>query len=203
MSHWLTERCGLLPAPGGLALVQDLLNTRKISNRGVDLLGTVDLARGFLPGLLQEWAADSDRVAPTPEWVDELTARDLQALFDLRADVVGVTGDGPAAAPPQLPTAALELSADGRISLQPTGSGRQQVAAAVWIEVFLAQQRGDWQRLKICRNPVCGSAFFDRSKNNSGVWHDVKVCGNAANLRASRARKRLAAADTTATAAQS
>jgi len=35
-------------------------------------------------------------------------------------------------------------------------------------------------------------AFFDRSRNNSGVWHDVKFCGNAANLRAFRARQRAA-----------
>ncbi|WIX82772.1 CGNR zinc finger domain-containing protein [Amycolatopsis carbonis] len=27
-------------------------------------------------------------------------------------------------------------------------------------------------------------------RNNSRVWHDVKVCGNIANLRASRARRR-------------
>jgi predicted RNA-binding Zn ribbon-like protein len=36
-------------------------------------------------------------------------------------------------------------------------------------------------------------AFFDRSRNNSGVWHDVAACGNAINLRASRARRRARA----------
>ncbi|MGY3230346.1 putative RNA-binding Zn ribbon-like protein [Luteibacter sp. HA06] len=33
-------------------------------------------------------------------------------------------------------------------------------------------------------------AFQNRSKNASAVWHDVRVCGNAINLRASRARHR-------------
>lgn len=47
-----------------------------------------------------------------------------------------------------------------------------------------------WRRLKQCHNPDCRSTFYDRSKNTSGVWHSVKVCGNAANLRASRARRR-------------
>ncbi|MGV9881539.1 CGNR zinc finger domain-containing protein [Streptomyces sp. NPDC003006] len=46
------------------------------------------------------------------------------------------------------------------------------------------------RRLKTCRNPLCRVAFYDRSRNNSGVWHDVKTCGNAANLRAYRARRR-------------
>ncbi|MFD7480728.1 CGNR zinc finger domain-containing protein [Streptomyces sp. NPDC059837] len=29
-----------------------------------------------------------------------------------------------------------------------------------------------------------------RSLNNSGVWHDVRTCGNVANLRAFRQRRR-------------
>ncbi|MGY4921931.1 CGNR zinc finger domain-containing protein [Streptomyces sp. 900105755] len=32
------------------------------------------------------------------------------------------------------------------------------------------------------------------SRNDSGVWHSVKVCGNAANLRAYRARQRVPSA---------
>jgi predicted RNA-binding Zn ribbon-like protein len=40
---------------------------------------------------------------------------------------------------------------------------------------------------------VCPCAFYDRSRNNSRVWHDVRTCGNVANLRASRARRRAAA----------
>jgi len=66
------------------------------------------------------------------------------------------------------------------------------LASVVWGETLLAQRADTWRRLKLCRNAVCNSAFYDRSKNNSGVWHDVKMCGNAANLRASRARRRAA-----------
>jgi predicted RNA-binding Zn ribbon-like protein len=54
-----------------------------------------------------------------------------------------------------------------------------------------AQENTEW-RLKLCRNPECAVAFYDRSKNSSAVWHNVKTCGNAANLRASRARRRAA-----------
>ncbi len=67
------------------------------------------------------------------------------------------------------------------------------LASAVWGEVLLAQRDGRWERLKVCRNPACPCAFYDRSRNNSRVWHDVHTCGNVANLRASRARRRAGA----------
>ena len=56
--------------------------------------------------------------------------------------------------------------------------------------MLLAQRDGSWPRLKTCRNPHCPCAFHDASRNNSRVWHDVRSCGNVANLRASRARRR-------------
>ena len=52
------------------------------------------------------------------------------------------------------------------------------------------QQAGTARRLKTCRNPRCRVAFYDRSRNASGVWHSVRVCGNAINLRAHRERRR-------------
>jgi predicted RNA-binding Zn ribbon-like protein len=54
----------------------------------------------------------------------------------------------------------------------------------------LSQQEGTWRRIKQCHKHGCDTTFYDRSKNNSGVWHNVKTCGNAENLRASRARRR-------------
>jgi hypothetical protein len=206
MSHWLTERCGLRPAPAGLALVQDLLNTRPIGPGGTDLLDTAESARTWVPDVLAAWAADTGRSAADCGWVDQLAERELTGLRTLRTDilrlqagqsstdgaVIDVTGTDGTGSNRRLGKIELQVWATGELRLEPDGSGWHHVASASWIEVFRAQQNGTWGRLKVCRNPVCGSAFFDRSKNNSGVWHDVKVCGNAANLRASRARKRLA-----------
>ena len=58
-------------------------------------------------------------------------------------------------------------------------------AALCYLRSPLADTR---RRRKICRDPRCGVAFYDRSRNNNGVWHDLKTCGNAANLRSCRAR---------------
>jgi len=198
MSHWLTERCGLLPAPDGLALVQDLLNTREIGPGGTDLLDNATLVRTWLPDVLESWASDTGRSGRENEWATRLSERELAGLRALRATVLRlVEGELPAvdgsSTNIQVSKTELRVTTTGEIRLEPTGSGWHQLEAAIWLQVYLAQQNGAWGRLKICRNPVCGSAFFDRSRNNSGAWHDVKVCGNAANLRASRARKRLAA----------
>jgi predicted RNA-binding Zn ribbon-like protein len=56
--------------------------------------------------------------------------------------------------------------------------------------LFEGQQVGTRRRLKTCRNPRCRVAFYDRSRNASGVWHSVRICGNAINLRAHRERRR-------------
>src|SRR5918911_70804 len=125
MSWRASARHGVREAPAGLALVQDLLNTRATMSYGPDLL-----------------------VSLVPD-------------------------------------------ADGWVRIVPTGRGTRWLASALWAEALLAQQAGLWSRLKLCHNVDCRAAFFDTSRNNSGVWHDVSTCGNTANLRAFRERKRL------------
>ena len=87
-------------------------------------------------------------------------------------------------------SASFALSDTGEVRLEPVGSGWRWLASALWGEMLLSQQAGTWRRVKQCHKHGCDTTFYDRSKNNSGVWHNVKTCGNAENLRASRARRR-------------
>jgi hypothetical protein len=167
-------------------LVQDLLNTRQIGPHALDLLGTVDGARYWLRQAMEPEPRDA-------AWVRELSDRDLDQLRALRTDLERLVVGG-VLAPGPVTQASLVLTADGGLQLDPSGDGMCRVASQVWTQVFLAQLAGTWRRLKLCHNPPCASAFYDRSKNNSGVWHDVKTCGNSVNLRASRARRRQLAA---------
>jgi predicted RNA-binding Zn ribbon-like protein len=116
---------------------------------------------------------------------------DLPRLRSLRTTIGTLVAHEP---PPGTATgavaASLTVSDSGEVRLEPSGSGWRWLASALWGEILLSQQAGTWRRVKRCHNHRCGSTFYDRSKNNSGVWHDVKTCGNAANLRASRARRR-------------
>jgi predicted RNA-binding Zn ribbon-like protein len=123
-----------------------------------------------------------------PPTLNDADLSRLRALRDTIAKMV-------AGEPPDRPgavsvSATFALSDTGEVRLEPSGSGWHWLASALWAEIMLGQQDGTWRRVKRCHNHECGSTFYDRSKNNSGVWHNVKTCGNVANLRASRARRR-------------
>ena len=57
------------------------------------------------------------------------------------------------------------------------------------VPVALAMGDGSWERVKACRDEGCEWAFYDRSRNRSGVWCDMAVCGNRTKVRAYRERK--------------
>jgi hypothetical protein len=181
-----SDRFGLVMAPGGVALVQDFLNTKAIEDHP-DLLADPKSAQAWVISAVQAWSnARGDDVRPLA-----LTKPDVTKLRALRATIAGLITEDVGGRPGigSVP-ASFALSDSGDVRLEPAGSGWRWLASALWGEILLSQQTGTWRRLKQCHNPDCRSTFYDRSKNNSGVWHNVKVCGNAANLRASRARRR-------------
>ena len=49
-----------------------------------------------------------------------------------------------------------------------------------------------WRRLKACRLHECEWAFYDHTKNRSGTWCNMAVCGNRAKARAYRERRSVA-----------
>jgi hypothetical protein len=192
---WLAcERYALQPAPGGLALVQDLLNTRpQLSTKKPDLLGTVQLAQQWSDTALRGWAEASGR----PWRKAKVGKADVEPLRDIRSQLVSVLrgrdyGEEPGAGLVALGgvEVGMTVTETGMLLFEPSGSGWRWIAGAVAIEVHDAQVSDTFRRLKTCRDPRCPGGFYDRSPNNSGTWHDVRTCGNVANLRASRARRR-------------
>ena len=55
--------------------------------------------------------------------------------------------------------------------------------------MYDAMTAGTWDRLKVCRNDECQWAFYDRSRNRSGAWCTMAVCGNRMKGRAFRRRQ--------------
>jgi predicted RNA-binding Zn ribbon-like protein len=187
MSSWpASHRYQLASAPGSLGLVQDFLNTVGIGEYGPDLLADPALARTWADDAIRTWSALRGLDVEPPALNDADLAK-LRALRDAIARLVA--GEPVAGAGRSIP-ASLALSDTGEVLLEPSGSGWRWIASALWGEILLGQLAGTWRRVKRCHSHKCNSTFYDRSKNNSGVWHDVKTCGNAANLRASRARRR-------------
>jgi predicted RNA-binding Zn ribbon-like protein len=193
-----TERFQARSAPTGLALVQELVNTHAVA-RGADpdLLADHASAEGWLRAAADQWARV--RGQEPPDLV--LPETDVQVLRDLRAvvqELLAVPPDQRPADTSGTPAAVtrraqVQLVSDeqGRVALVPLGTGGGWLESAVWSEILLAQQTGTWDQVKLCREPGCRSAFYDSSRNGSGTWHNVRTCGNSANLRASRTRKKL------------
>ncbi|MGW7072236.1 CGNR zinc finger domain-containing protein [Streptomyces sp. NPDC054855] len=163
------------PAPGGLALIQALVNTLDVET-GADALDTAEGRGPF--GL-----------APGAEVV---AARELRE--SLRVACLAHASHGPhAVAPPlgQLLSRAPLLVAisadDGSAWLTPADPSPlvSQVAAAI----AEATAAGTWNRLKACEAPDCHWAYYDRSPAGRSRWCDMGVCGARAKMRAYRARK--------------
>jgi predicted RNA-binding Zn ribbon-like protein len=180
-----SQRYKLAPAPGDLAIVQGFINTAAAGRtvRGTDLLATTGEANAWLAALPAGALPGPAAVKPA----------DLAELRRLRGAISGflsrqdTAGDKPQAFPPV--RADLTLDADG-VEVRPAGPGWKLLAGLMLRILYDAQLTGELRRLKICPNEWCLVAFYDRSKNNSAIWHNSATCGNIVNVRASRARRR-------------
>ncbi len=176
------------PTPGSLALVQGFVNTRNIMH-GYDLLEEVEGATAWLAerGLL------NDGVRLTGEARGRLVAF-REALRDLLlAHNGGPVGEGDGVLNEMAEDALLRVrfGGDGAPGLLPAGSGEavDGVTARLLVAALGAASEGTWRRLKVCRNQGCLWAFYDGSKNRSGSWCTMDVCGSRAKMRAYRRRK--------------
>jgi predicted RNA-binding Zn ribbon-like protein len=161
------------PAPGGLALIESLVNTLDIES-GADALDTAD-GRARL-GLTED---------------DLPRARELRE--SLRVTLLAHAGYPPHREVTPLGTllaaAPLLLAVDdedGSARLAPADDGPllSRVAAAV-AEALVA---GTWTRLKACEAPTCHWAYYDRSPAGRGRWCSMQVCGARAKMRRYRAK---------------
>ena len=84
----------------------------------------------------------------------------------------------------------LRFGTDGPRFVRCEGTG---VAGALGLILALAAQamlEGTWGRLKICPGDHCGWAFYDNSRNQTGRWCSMSVCGGRAKARAHYRRRR-------------
>ena len=175
------------PAPGTLALVQDFVNTRNYF-RGGDLLGdaeeaTVRLAeRGLLEG--DERVGEAER---------RRSVEFREGLRELLSAHNGVVGADAGALNYMISSVALRVrfGPDGRPDLEPVAEGGlvERIVGRLLAEGIQADAEGRWERLKACRNEGCLWAFYDASKNRSGSWCNMDLCGARHKMRAYRERK--------------
>jgi predicted RNA-binding Zn ribbon-like protein len=76
---------------------------------------------------------------------------------------------------------------DGRAEIAVVGNGVPAALGRLLAIAFGAMLDGSWPRLKVCRQ--CRWAFYDYSRNRSGSWCSMTLCGNRAKTRSYRRRK--------------
>jgi predicted RNA-binding Zn ribbon-like protein len=84
----------------------------------------------------------------------------------------------------------VQFERDGRAQLAPVASGMDTALGRLLAIVYTAMAEGTWVRLKVCRNETCRWAFYDYSRNRSGAWCTMAVCGSRSKARTYRQRRR-------------
>jgi predicted RNA-binding Zn ribbon-like protein len=174
------------PAPADLEVVRRFVNTWD-RTRDHEELGTPEDLRAWLAerGLL----GGGDAVGPA----DHRHAIEVREA--LRTALVANAGREPdPAAGAALEAAArrarLSVGFDqhGHARTEPLARGVDGALGRLLAIVAAAQEEGTWPRLKACLADDCRWAYYDRSRNRSAVWCDMRVCGNRRKVRSYRER---------------
>lgn len=116
-------------------------------------------------------------------------ARALEVRETLRA-VCHANGEGRAAgggeaALARLTTLARELAPAAGLTpdlatgaLHPSTNDADAACALALAIVFEARADGRFARMKACPHEHCGWVFYDTSRNRSGQWCSMRICGN-------------------------
>jgi len=173
-------------APGRLEVVRQFVNTW-------DGDGPVEQLTGA--DVLRDWLVERDLLAAgarvTPAELDRARAlRD--ALRELLRAHHGGEVDPAAAATLDAAAARARLRATfgtgDDVRLVPEVGGVDGSLGRLLAHVADAMRDGTWSRLKVCPAEDCQYAFYDTSRNRSGVWCTMGVCGNRAKVRSYRER---------------
>jgi predicted RNA-binding Zn ribbon-like protein len=203
-------------APMPLLRVQAFVDTLDLDLR-TDMLADAEEARAWLADAgLRDFGQD-EAGWPGPDFGDDLrlarAAREsIRALIGRDAGSEPLTPGEPEPLTPGEPEPLtpgelepletvlreaqprLDVTADGRVVLSAArAEGPVRLADGILGLMLIirdAQADGSWDRLKLCGNPDCRWAFYDRSHSRRGAWCDMASCGNRLKNRNLRARRR-------------
>lgn len=174
------------PAPPPLDLVEAFVNTRNVGHGQDGLSDPRRLAawfrdQGLMDGAIPLGRDHLERAVVVREGLRALLLKNNGA--DLAEDRVAIAALDEAAG--ELPLR-VRFADDSSLLNR---AGTDGLAAILAVTV-LARADGSWPRLKACRERDCRWAFYDASKNRSGTWCSMAVCGTEAKKRAFIERRR-------------
>jgi predicted RNA-binding Zn ribbon-like protein len=178
-----TETAKREPAPGELAIVQEFINAWDLPGNG----------RPSKPVSLEQWLSKRALLVDRRPVTDADVRHAVEVREALRNLLSANHGDRPSKdAVETLSRAArsaqlvVEFEVGGQAKLEPAASGVDAALGKILAIAFRSMLDGTWQRLKVCRDDTCRWAFYDRSKNRSGSWCLMSVCGNRCKARKHR-----------------
>src|SRR5436190_1095106 len=191
---YVTEPGDRLPAPTeALRRMQAFVNTNDIEEER-DELGT--------PAKLRQWLAAEGTAVSERVISPEVHRRAVAVREGLRALGRANNGEGLTADEEEelqaFNAAAAELPLLGSVrsvdtwELRSATGGVNGYLAEIVATLMSAMADGSWSRMKACRNDTCRWLFYDHSRNRSGMWCSMAVCGSRLKARAYRARRRQA-----------
>jgi predicted RNA-binding Zn ribbon-like protein len=171
-------------APEPLELVRSFVNTYDHDDGTEALTG---------PRELTQWLDAHGLGAPKAGAPDLARARELrEALRAILQHHGGLELDpgAPRIVDEAAERAQLAVAFDdhGHAVIEPRAGGVDGALGGLLVTIADAQRDGTWPRLKACPAEDCQFAFYDRSRNRSAVWCDMKVCGNRNKVRSFRTR---------------
>ena len=178
------EPGGREPAPSPLRVVQQFVNTynHELGSDRDRLRTPADATRWLVGHSLMDagrslLSEDTSRLHRVREAIRDLAGTPSNSDQDSLTDTAGLGLEV---------TLRLRVGDDQRLFLEPTGDGIERVAGFLLTIVHEAMIDGSWSRLKPCRQ--CSWLFFDHSRNHSGGWCSMAVCGNRSKNRSYRRR---------------
>jgi predicted RNA-binding Zn ribbon-like protein len=183
-------------APPPLLLVQAFVDTLDL-DLDTDMFARPEEAYGWLAdaGLIDAaFSAGPDSLAFAS---DLRLAREVRA--SIRALIAHNTSDEPVTGDNLRLLEQVGREGQPRLQVAPEGQVRLEAEApagrvtggllGLLLIIRDAQADGSWDRLKLCGNPDCRWAFYDRSHSRRGAWCDMASCGNRLKNRNLRARR--------------
>jgi hypothetical protein len=182
-------KTGSKRSPGQLAVIQGFVNTLNIET-GIDDIGSKEL--------LKKWLVFHGLLKPA----DRVSFADFRTTISLREALRSLllTNNGNTFEPSSLKNLnklfskfplAVYCERDGKPSLISSKRGMAGVFGFILSQVIQAVNDGTWSQLKACSDTNCQWAFYDNSKNHSGKWCAMSVCGSREKARAYRRRRSL------------
>jgi predicted RNA-binding Zn ribbon-like protein len=178
-----------LTAEDALRLLEEFVNTNDLEDAQEELPDPGSLAGWLVGHGLLEPGAKVDAVAL------ERTIALREAIRALATANNGLPADAEAAAAQVNATAVrarLEprLSGGGQSVLVPRAGGIDAALGQLVAAIHRSATEGLWSRFKACERDTCRFAFVDHSRNRSGRWCSMAVCGSREKSKRAYRRRR-------------